>query len=97
MKILFAAWPAPRPSWLTSAACAAAVFLLAAQAQLLAQCAMCRTAAAAQGAQAVSALNKAILILLFPAIALFSGVFLLAFRRPADRTPDNEPDETDVA
>ena len=45
-----------------------------------AQCSMCRAAAASQGAGATHALNAAIVVLLVPAVALFTGVFLLAFR-----------------
>jgi hypothetical protein len=45
----------------------------------LAQCSMCRTAAAAQGPGAMHAMNTAVLLLLLPALALFSAVFALAF------------------
>lgn len=53
---------------------------------VLAQCSMCRTALAAQGPEAADAFNRAILILLVPAVVLFSSVFLLVFRlrEPAD-------------
>jgi hypothetical protein len=44
------------------------------------QCSMCRTAAAAQGAAAGKTLDHAVLILLVPAVTLFAGVFLAAFR-----------------
>jgi hypothetical protein len=44
------------------------------------QCSMCRTAAAAQGASAGKTLDHAVLILLVPAVTLFAGVFLTAFR-----------------
>ena len=55
----------------------------------LAQCSMCRTAAA-QNAHAAKTINTAILILLLPALALFSSVFLLAFRRSgADESEDD--------
>jgi hypothetical protein len=64
---------------LTSASRAVAL-ALAAGAPLFGQCAMCRTAAAAQGAHAAHSFNKAILILLLPALMLFSGIFVLAFR-----------------
>jgi hypothetical protein len=63
--------------------------LLAAEALMPAQCVMCRTAMAAQ-AQAAGTINRAILILLLPAVALFCGVFLLAFRCPAPPGPDEE-------
>ena len=59
----------------------AGVSLAVAGAPALAQCSMCRTAAASQGAGAASALNTAIVILLIPALALFCGVFLLALGR----------------
>lgn len=48
----------------------------------LAQCSMCRTALSAQGPEAAEAFNRAILILLVPAVVLFSSVFLLVFRAP---------------
>ena len=51
------------------------------QGSLPAQCSMCRTAASAQGHDAASAVNLAIVILLLPALALFSGVYWLLFRR----------------
>ncbi len=55
----------------------------------LAQCSMCRTATA-QNAHAAKTINAAILILLLPALALFSSVFLLAFRRSgADESEDD--------
>ncbi len=63
--------------------------LFATEELMRAQCAMCRTAAAAQ-AHAAGTINTAILILLLPAVALFSGVFLLAFRCPAPPGPDVE-------
>ncbi len=44
-----------------------------------AQCSMCRTAAAAQGPAAARAMNTGVLLLLTPAVALFSGIFALAF------------------
>ena len=40
-----------------------------------AQCSMCRTAAAQ-----ANGIDKAILVLFVPAVVLFSGVFLFAFR-----------------
>jgi hypothetical protein len=52
-----------------------------------AQCVMCRTAAAAQ-AHAAGTINAAILILLVPALALFSGVSLLVLRCPPPPDPD---------
>jgi hypothetical protein len=56
-----------------------------------AQCAMCRTALAAQHGGA-DVFNKAIVILLLPAVVLFSGTFLLVYtrRRMGD---DEKPEE----
>jgi len=45
-----------------------------------AQCSMCRTAAASQGAAGARTLDRAVMILLLPAMALFCGVFWTAFR-----------------
>jgi len=71
---------------------ARAVLLLTPAVQLMAQCPMCRTAAARDPA-AARALNLGILLLFIPAVALFSGVFLLAFH---SRNPENteESEET---
>lgn len=58
---------------------------------VLAQCPLCRTAVAAQGSAAASTFDRAILILLVPAVTLFCGVFLLAFRHggpPGDDQPE---------
>ena len=71
--------------------CLAAASLLAGS-RLFAQCVMCRTAASAQGAHAAATLNRAILILLLPALALFSGVFLLAFRGAKSQAAEDEYD-----
>ena len=57
----------------------AAVSLLSGE-TALAQCALCRTAAAAQNPEAASALNLGILVLLIPAAVIFNGIFLLAYR-----------------
>ncbi len=57
--------------------------MLAGSAPMAAQCSMCRTAAAAQDALAAQALDAGIVVLLVPAVALFTGVFLLAFRSDA--------------
>jgi hypothetical protein len=65
---------------------------LAAQIPLGAQCAMCRTAASAQGTHASHMINAAILILLLPALVLFCGVFLMAFRAPASPTREEDAD-----
>ncbi len=53
---------------------------LAGAGALAAQCSMCRTVAAAQGEAAGKTLDTAVLILLLPALVLFCGVFLAAFR-----------------
>lgn len=53
----------------------------AASSTLLAQCPMCRTALGALGPEAADAFNRAILILLIPAVGLFCGVYLLLFRQ----------------
>jgi hypothetical protein len=67
---------------------AAGTLLLTASA-LAAQCSMCRTAVAAQNAEAIQSVNHAILILFVPAVLLFSSVFVLAFRH-ARREDDPE-------
>ena len=57
----------------------AAMWLLAGS-RAWAQCSMCRTALESQGPNAASTVNLAIVILLFPAVLLFSGVIITAFR-----------------
>lgn len=57
-----------------------AIGLLLAAGAALAQCPMCRNAAAAQGPEASRALDLAILVLLAPAVALFCGVYYFSFR-----------------
>jgi heme/copper-type cytochrome/quinol oxidase subunit 2 len=54
---------------------------LAGCSSVFAQCSMCRTAAAAQNAKAAEAFNVAVVILLAPAVILFSGVFVWTIRR----------------
>ena len=44
-------------------------------------CAMCYQNAAASGADGRAALRHGILILLFPSLAVFLGIFFLIFRR----------------
>jgi hypothetical protein len=56
------------------------ILTLASGAGAWAQCSMCRTAAAAHGAAGGKTLDTAVLVLLLPAMALFCGVFLTAFR-----------------
>lgn len=58
----------------------AAVLVLAPLQAAAQGCAMCYTAAAQQSAQGKAALDLGILILLIPAIAIFCGVFLAAYR-----------------
>jgi hypothetical protein len=72
------------------AACAL-VSMAAAGGPAAAQCSMCRTALAAHGHNAGDAFNRAILILLLPAIGLFGTVFGLVFRY-ADSTKDTPED-----
>jgi hypothetical protein len=55
-----------------------------------AQCSMCRTALSENGGAAV--FNKAILILLLPAMVLFSGTFLVVYRGQR-RGNDQKPEE----
>lgn len=52
------------------------------------QCSMCRTALAGQGPVVANTLNTAILILLIPAVILFSSVILLAFRFQSKQTAE---------
>ncbi len=44
-------------------------------------CAMCYQNASATGAQGAQALRHGILVLLFPTISLFVGIFTLTYRR----------------
>jgi hypothetical protein len=44
-------------------------------------CAMCYQNASASGAQGAQALRHGILILLFPTLTLFTGIFALIYRR----------------
>ena len=62
-------------------ASAAATLAFLWQGPLAAQCALCRTSAAAEGAEASAAVNLAIVVLLLPALALFCSVYWLLFRR----------------
>ena len=67
--------------------------MLVCQAAAWAQCAMCRTAAAAQGPEATSALNLAILILFLPAVGMFCGVYILSFRYKNSAAEDEAEDD----
>jgi len=57
-----------------------AAMLVLADGSAWAQCPMCRTALETQGPHAATMINLAIMVLLFPAVALFSGVYYVAFR-----------------
>ena len=59
----------------------AAATLLAPAAAKAQGCAMCYTAAAAQSQQGIRALDLGILMLLLPAVAIFAGIFWMAYRR----------------
>ena len=62
----------------------------AACAPALAQCSMCRNAVAAQGA--ADTFDRAILILLVPAVAMFSSVFIFACRcGRSERADESKP------
>ena len=64
----------------TSAAAAVGLFLP--PSRVYAQgCAACYNDAAAQSAAGVRALQHGILALLFPAVIMFAGVFVVAYRR----------------
>jgi hypothetical protein len=72
--------------WLALVVVAAAVFLACAPHVGAQGCAMCYQNAAASGAQGREALRHGVLILLFPTISLFLGIFgLLYSRRNASR------------
>jgi hypothetical protein len=60
---------------------------IGAAAPLAAQCSMCRTVAAAQG-ESAKVLDAAIIVLFIPAMALFSGIVLMAFRYRANPRAD---------
>ena len=70
------------PAWLSTAP------------PLAAQCSMCRTVAAAQG-ESAKVLDAAIIVLFIPAMALFGGIVLMAFRyrsNPYSGGVSGEPD-----
>ncbi|MGB9335923.1 MAG: hypothetical protein WCB14_13000 [Candidatus Acidiferrales bacterium] len=65
----------------------ALVALVAAPSALYAQsCAMCYQNAAAAGPRTAEALRHGILIMLFPPLFIFAGIFVLAHRRRDDTT-----------
>ncbi len=68
--------------------CAQAATWCVTSVPILGQCPMCREVAAAQGVEAAAALDVAILILLVPAVGMFCGVYVLAFRH-------RDPEELD--
>jgi hypothetical protein len=58
-----------------------------------AQCSLCRFAVE-QDPSLGRAFDKAIILLLLPALAVFAGIFLVAVRRGARRPPEPmDPDE----
>ena len=59
---------------------AAVASLLAPQALRAQGCAMCYAGAAAQSEKGIHALNLGILMLLLPAVAIFGGIFWMAYR-----------------
>lgn len=67
-----------RPTFIGMLACGAA----------RAQCIMCRTAAASQSGTASHAMDKAIFILLGPAVALFCFIFVGIFRARSNAADD---------
>lgn len=70
-----------------------AAMLLLADGRAWALCSMCQTALESQGPHAADMVNLAILVLLFPAVALFSGVYWVAFRNSNPVQSDVEHEE----
>jgi len=70
----------------------ALILALASGAAAWAQCSMCRTAVT--GATGKT-LDTAVLILLFPAMALFCGVYLTAFRAARSRSGPEDDERRD--
>jgi hypothetical protein len=85
-RIVFSLWSLVFGLW-------SLMSLWAADVPVRAQCAMCRTAAASQGPQAARALDLAILILLIPAVAIFTGLFWFAYRQM--KSKDQRPKTKD--
>lgn len=76
-----------------TARAAVAVVAMAVSAPAFAQgCAMCYNSAAAAKASAIQALRSGVLILLFPVLLMFIGIFVMAFR---SRNRFNEPEPAD--
>ena len=73
----------PFPNWRSTVAVALMCMAVLALAPAAAaqSCAMCYDSAKQQSAQAASALNTGILILLLPSVLIFGGVLVTAFRR----------------
>ena len=69
-------------------------FLLVAAAPAWSQCILCRQAAAAQPPEAAEALNRAILLLLVPAVGMFCTVYAVALRS-AKRDHDDRSETDD--
>ena len=65
--------------WLQAIVLVTAAFWIAAS-PALAQCSMCYTTAAAQGAEGIRALNIGIIVLLIPPVTIMGGILLYAFR-----------------
>jgi len=65
---------------LKAALAGAAAWLVGPAAAWAQGCVMCRNTAAAGGAEAVPALNVAILVLLVPTLSIFVGILVWAFR-----------------
>lgn len=73
---------------LLRAATLLALLLLAAPAPAAAQCAMCKASASGLDSTGAKNLNYAVVILLFPPVAIFCALFVVAYKRrdpPDDR------------
>lgn len=77
-----------RPSWLGFVAALALAALALCPADVLAQCALCRTALEQGGGDASKAMNLGILVLLVPPVAIFCAIFAVAIKRE-DGDQDN--------
>ncbi|MGH9788051.1 MAG: hypothetical protein ACRD4U_05050 [Candidatus Acidiferrales bacterium] len=69
-----------------------ATALIAAPLSYAQGCIMCRTSAAAGGADAAKTFDLAILVLLIPTISIFVGILVFAFRR-RNRQAEEPPEE----
>ena len=58
-----------------------ALLLLAAPAPSAAQCAMCKSSASGLDGTGAKNLNYAVVVLLFPPVAIFCALFVVAYRR----------------